>query len=96
MYHIKHPVGLKQRIAFLGGFERALRLSLLSDGYRYVARNTSNVFYLVCFKDKPIYINGIFLKSDKAQNCKRINGEAFLFMKENTCLDLKTMETIEY
>lgn len=77
MYSLKQPTGLRQRIAYLGGFERIFRLSLLRDGYRYIARNVSNVFYLICFEEKPDFNNGVFLKTDETQHCERIQGEVF-------------------
>ena len=94
MYNMKSPTGLKQRIAYLGGFERALRLSLLRDGYQYVTRNVCSVFYLVCFKSQPRYSNGIFLKTQEADESVRLNGGGFQFLQEGHCLDLKTMEVI--
>ena len=92
MYTLSYPIGLNERVARLGGFDRAMRLSLLQDGYQYLARNKSNIFYLICFKDRPVYSNGIFLKSDKEKECERIEGETFRFMQEKSLINLKTME----
>lgn len=87
---------VKRKIAFLGGIERSLRLSLLRDGYQYLARNVSSRFYLVCFKDKPIYNNGIFIKSDRDSTSERIDCEAFMFLKEGSYINLKTMEITKH
>lgn len=86
MYQIKYPIGLKQRLGFLSGNDRVLRLSLLKDGYNYASFcNTKKCF---AFKNIP---------EKNTQNIISVlQKDSFCFLTKQDILCLKTMEITKY
>lgn len=86
MYQIKFPIGLKQKLGFIGNSDKMLRLSLMNNGYNFVYRHKNGSVF--SYRDIPKHnINDQFVLLEK---------DSFMFLPKQSLLCLKTMDVTEH